>query len=447
MIHAPLLIIPGLVCLFTAAAHAMLASRTPTFRILFLLCISIFFTIAGDILLAPLTDSDAIAHIVIALFAPSIIPMVRLYFLYLHHPFTYRPALLLWVAVPFILATASITLTSVMGLEQTDALLERIHAGTFDPHDTANSLPERYYYYWTVIPFRCVILAEFLYMAVYSFILAKKLHFRPRNIHNFLFRGQRIRLLEVQMTLAYIIVLILCLKVLLHSNIFLNSRAWAYSIACLQSVFYFLLGFFALFGTEKYITLHDTQTLMRFNYRPETRSDFAEQVITDMSGYLEGDALTRVLSRLGTQRGAAPVRDTGGKLGTAPSLSSAVLNVISRPYDENSLEARFRHLMQDEQVFLQPGLTLNDVAARLNTNKTYVSKMVNRTTNLGFPEVLNIMRVDYAQRYIRSHPEASQEEIAKACGFQSASTFNGTFKRITGFTPKVWAARKDSSGR
>ena len=39
---------------------------------------------------------------------------------------------------------------------------------------------------------------------------------------------------------------------------------------------------------------------------------------------------------------------------------------------------------------------------------------------------------------------ASQEEIAKACGFLSASSFNGTFKRITGVTPKVWASRSSS---
>ena len=74
-----------------------------------------------------------------------------------------------------------------------------------------------------------------------------------------------------------------------------------------------------------------------------------------------------------------------------------------------------------------------------------LSKMVNKTYNLGFPEVLNIMRVDYAGEYIRSHPAATQEEIAKACGFVSASSFNSTFKRITGFTPKVWAARNASA--
>lgn len=100
--------------------------------------------------------------------------------------------------------------------------------------------------------------------------------------------------------------------------------------------------------------------------------------------------------------------------------------------------------MQQERLYLQPSLTLSDVAERLHTNKTYVSKMVNQTYKMGFPELLNILRVDYAQRYIRSHPDAWQEEIAKACGFLSASSFNSTFKRISGFTPKVWTARKDS---
>ena len=101
--------------------------------------------------------------------------------------------------------------------------------------------------------------------------------------------------------------------------------------------------------------------------------------------------------------------------------------------------------MQNERLFLKPGLTLGEVAGRLGTNKTYLSKMVNQTYKVGFPEMLNILRVDYAQHYIRKHADASQEEIAKACGFLSASSFNSTFKRITGFTPKVWTARKESS--
>jgi AraC-like DNA-binding protein len=181
---------------------------------------------------------------------------------------------------------------------------------------------------------------------------------------------------------------------------------------------------------------------MRYNYTEENQAQVTEDIIMDLARDLNGESLTRVLARLGTQTGASPRKAT--RAADTPSLTSAIFSSAADTQGHESLATRFQHLMQVKRLFLQPGLTLSDVADELGTNKTYVSKMVNNTYNLGFPELLNIMRVDYACEYIRRHPEASQEEIARACGFFSASSFNGTFKRITGFTPKVWAARKDS---
>ena len=122
----------------------------------------------------------------------------------------------------------------------------------------------------------------------------------------------------------------------------------------------------------------------------------------------------------------------------------SALNFSSKPEkvfpEDDSLRARFQHLMVDEQLFLQPSLTLTEVSERLHSNKTYVSKMVNNTYNIGLPELLNTLRVDYAEQYILTHRSARQDEIAKACGFLSASSFNNIFKRVTGMTPKVWEA-------
>ena len=99
--------------------------------------------------------------------------------------------------------------------------------------------------------------------------------------------------------------------------------------------------------------------------------------------------------------------------------------------------------MMAEQLFLQPQLSRGDVAERLNSNKTYVSKMVNNTYNHGFPELINILRIDYAEQYILNHREAKQTEIANKCGFLSASAFNNMFKKVTGMTPKAWIASMD----
>ena len=88
--------------------------------------------------------------------------------------------------------------------------------------------------------------------------------------------------------------------------------------------------------------------------------------------------------------------------------------------------------------------TLDEVADELHSNKTYVSKMVNNTYGVSFPELVNTLRVDYAEQYILSHREAKQSEVALNSGFLSASAFNTVFKKVTGVTPKVWMASNDS---
>ena len=108
----------------------------------------------------------------------------------------------------------------------------------------------------------------------------------------------------------------------------------------------------------------------------------------------------------------------------------------------NLLSTRFEQLFFEEKAFLEPGLTLQPLAARLFTNKTYLSRFINDTYDMSFPDLLNKVRVDYAQHYILEHPEARQDEIARASGFLNAPAFSRVFKRIAGITPKAWAERE-----
>ena len=207
-------------------------------------------------------------------------------------------------------------------------------------------------------------------------------------------------------------------------------------IVLVMSAIIFLFGLFALFGSKESISMDDVRSALRFNYSRESQSRISEEVVLDMVDNLQGQSLTHVISHM--------VMQTEGEdapSASSPSLTSALFG-NNQSWDEGTLVYRFQHLMQDELLFLRQGLTLQDVAERLDSNKTYISKMVNQTYGIGFPEVLNIMRMDYAQQYMSTHADAAQEDIAKASGFQSASSFNSTFKRITGYTPKVWASRK-----
>lgn len=104
------------------------------------------------------------------------------------------------------------------------------------------------------------------------------------------------------------------------------------------------------------------------------------------------------------------------------------------------LPARFEQLVIAEKAYLEPHLTLRSLAARLYSNKTYISRLVNDRYGMPFPDLISQLRVEFARQYLADHPDAHQDEVARASGFASATTFNSVFTKVTGVTPKRWTA-------
>ena len=423
----PYFVICGLVCAFWMLVHSFLASRLDAY---------VFFAAGGDVLMASITQSETLGHLVVLSCAPSIIPFTWLYFVKLERPFKPGPIDFIWLVFPIALATAGITLVSLNGLSATDMLLERIHSRIMLFPDASYVGSEKTFYIWTVVVFRAVLVFESIVLVLYCLNLIRKKHFKFSDWIGFLFKGHKMRVLEIQMTLSMLVLLGFFVKVFLHIPFYRIHPVATVLLVFVMSAILFFFGLFALFGSKESISMDDVRSALRFNYSRESQSRVSEEVVMDMVENLQGQSLTHVISHMVMQNEGEEKPAAG-----SPSLTSALFG-NNQSWDEGTLVYRFQHLMQDELLFLRQGLTLQDVAERLDSNKTYISKMVNQTYGIGFPEVLNIMRVDYAQQYMNTHAEAAQEDIAKASGFQSASSFNSTFKRITGYTPKVWASRK-----
>lgn len=105
------------------------------------------------------------------------------------------------------------------------------------------------------------------------------------------------------------------------------------------------------------------------------------------------------------------------------------------------LNTDFQQLVIERRAYLEPHLTVTEVARRLQTNKTYVSNLVNEQYGMPFPDLINTLRVRYAQSYRAEHPGARQQELAAACGFSSVSFFNRVYKKVTGVTPGIPGSR------
>jgi YesN/AraC family two-component response regulator len=97
-------------------------------------------------------------------------------------------------------------------------------------------------------------------------------------------------------------------------------------------------------------------------------------------------------------------------------------------------------LMRQQKLFLKAQLSLSELADKLGTNTTYLSKVINEHFNANLSNYLNKLRVREAQKMFaeNKHLSITIEGIAGSAGFHSRSTFNTAFKKITGVTPSIY---------
>ncbi|MVN74745.1 helix-turn-helix domain-containing protein [Hymenobacter sp. HMF4947] len=95
------------------------------------------------------------------------------------------------------------------------------------------------------------------------------------------------------------------------------------------------------------------------------------------------------------------------------------------------------HLMATEQPWLEPELTLTELAQRLRTNSSLLSKVINTGCGQNFNDFVNTYRVQEARRKL-ADPRFSHYSlvgVALESGFNSKSTFNRVFKKLLGQAP------------
>jgi YesN/AraC family two-component response regulator len=93
--------------------------------------------------------------------------------------------------------------------------------------------------------------------------------------------------------------------------------------------------------------------------------------------------------------------------------------------------------MENQKCYLQPDLTLHDLAMKLDTNTLYLSKIINDRTGQNFSSYINQYRISEASRLLLSDSQLilSIEGIAHSCGFNSKSAFNAAFRKLQNMTP------------
>jgi AraC-like DNA-binding protein len=95
-----------------------------------------------------------------------------------------------------------------------------------------------------------------------------------------------------------------------------------------------------------------------------------------------------------------------------------------------------------EKPFLKSGVKVADVASRLSSNKTYVSRLLNDKLNLNFTQFVNAYRIKEAQRLVAEEGRIALPELCKRVGFTSMASFTVAFRLNTGMTPGEWCKKQ-----
>src|SRR5208337_5336906 len=110
------------------------------------------------------------------------------------------------------------------------------------------------------------------------------------------------------------------------------------------------------------------------------------------------------------------------------------------------IHTRLMELMKEEQLFKDMELNLKTVADLLSITPHQLSRFLNEHLNMDFRNFINRFRIDEAQRLLMANPDTSILTICFEVGFNSKSTFNTTFKRQTGMTPREFRLKNAVTG-
>ena len=98
----------------------------------------------------------------------------------------------------------------------------------------------------------------------------------------------------------------------------------------------------------------------------------------------------------------------------------------------------FNKLIEEDLIFLQSDLRADELASKMRTNRTYLSRMLKEEFQCTFSDYINRQRIEYSQKVMRANPDVKLAELAESSGFINVNSFGRTFKQFAGLPPKEW---------
>lgn len=173
------------------------------------------------------------------------------------------------------------------------------------------------------------------------------------------------------------------------------------------------------------VTLRGTQGLVSFR---------ASEALTVREGLIvRVNEHAALVGQRSAQAHEAPARIAVSRLG----LSARQLSLLG---------GDIQQYFQQHQPYLNPDLDMPQVAAATGYTRNQISFFLNQVLGLSFYQYLNQLRLQHLLARLDGATSVTRiDELARAAGFRSLSTFYRCFREETGLSPKAYLEQRGTT--
>ena len=118
---------------------------------------------------------------------------------------------------------------------------------------------------------------------------------------------------------------------------------------------------------------------------------------------------------------------------------------VSGEEEENKkIFVELNRIVVQDQLYLSSELSREDLAQLVHLNNARFARMIKECTGTNFNGYINDLRIDYAIKLLKLHPNYTIRAIADEVGFNSTPILYNLFKKKTGMTPYEFKKAQES---
>ncbi len=131
------------------------------------------------------------------------------------------------------------------------------------------------------------------------------------------------------------------------------------------------------------------------------------------------------------------------KVATTEEESKTNLEDNSYIIDDEKVEEILSKInkLEEKKYYLRQDCTLHNMAKKLKTNTSYLSKIINTHLDKSFSTYINELRINYVAIELKNNKRLrsySIKGVAEEVGYKNGDSFARAFKAFTGITPSVY---------